>query len=437
MGERAPWGAFPKVVRNGDLGALQNEPEYLAAKGGDREAALNLVDRLMTDDTVNQVKALIGNARPVLLPVLAVEDAGTNKIPLAMAEVLADRLSLSVELGIVQREKVSRTGAGSDHRLAFNPTFEGVVQPGEKYLILDDTLTMGGTLASLRGYVENRGGEVVAASVMTAHPGAVELAAKSAMLGAIAQKHGPAMDIFWKETFGYGIDHLTQGEAGHLKAAPSVDAIRTRIVEARNAGFERLDAGRTQTSAGVAQHVGLTDPGGGEGVLEAAQTAETEQQAMLGAAPVEQTYHAALASYVEAKHYQVKRLEGRLENMIEQQEARLQQTQARAPGLLSRPGAKRAWQAQQAQQQARLHTLHNRLEAVREIKDGMGIHGPRVEEMATRKMRAENPELASGWDAMREAARKHEVLMRQKEREKERTQTQERGRSQSLSRPPG
>jgi len=158
MGERAPWGAFPKVVRNGDLGALQDEPEYLAAKGGDREAALNLVDRLVTDETVSQIKAIIGDDRPLLVPVLAVEDAGTNKIPLAMAEVLADRTGLDVELGIVQREKVSRTGTGSDHRLAFNPTFEGSVQPGQKYLILDDTLTMGGTLASLRGYIENRGG---------------------------------------------------------------------------------------------------------------------------------------------------------------------------------------------------------------------------------------------------------------------------------------
>ena len=154
---------------------------------------------------------------------------------------------------------------------------------------------------------------------------------------------------------------------------------------------------------------------------------------MLGAAPVEQTYQAALASYVEAKHDQVERLEDRLETMIEQQEARLQRTQANTPGLLSRPGTRRAWQAQQAQQQARLQTLHNRLDAVREIKEGMGVHAPRVEELATRKMRTENPELASDWDAMREAARKHEILMRQKDKEKERTQTQERGRSQSLS----
>ena len=125
MGERAPWGDFPKVIRNGDLGALKDEPEYQAAKSGDHEAALNLVDRLLTEETVSRIKAVIGDDRPLLLPVLAAEDAGNNKIPLAMAEVLADRLGLDVERGIAQREKVGRTGAGSDHRLAFNPTFEG------------------------------------------------------------------------------------------------------------------------------------------------------------------------------------------------------------------------------------------------------------------------------------------------------------------------
>ena len=61
-----------------------------------------------------------------------------------MAEALADRLGLDVELGIIQSDKVGRTDTGADHRLAFNPTFEGDVKQGQKYLVVDDTLTMGG-----------------------------------------------------------------------------------------------------------------------------------------------------------------------------------------------------------------------------------------------------------------------------------------------------
>jgi len=197
----------------------------------------------------------------------------------------------------------------------------------------------------------------------------------------------------------------------------------------------RADARRTQqpASAGFATSTTSRTDAAGDGLLAAAEATEAEQQAALEAAPLDQTYQEALALYVQAKHDQVERIEDRLENLIDRQQARLQQTQANQPGLLTRPGAKRAWQNQQMQQQARLQSLHVRLEAVREIKEGMGLHSPKVEELATRKMRAENPELASDWDAMREAARRHQALLRREEQEKKQAQTLERpGRSQSL-----
>jgi hypothetical protein len=196
----------------------------------------------------------------------------------------------------------------------------------------------------------------------------------------------------------------------------------------------RADARRIQpASAGFATSTTSRTDAAGDGLLAAAEATEAEQQAALEAAPLDQTYQEALALYVQAKHDQVERIEDRLENLIDRQQARLQQTQANQPGLLSRPGAKRAWQNQQMQQQARLQSLHVRLEAVREIKEGMGLHSPKVEELATRKMRAEKPELAADWDAMREAARRHQALQRREEQERKQAQALERpGRSQSL-----
>ena len=196
----------------------------------------------------------------------------------------------------------------------------------------------------------------------------------------------------------------------------------------------RADARRIQpASAGFATSTTSRTDAAGDGLLAAAEATEAEQQAALEAAPLDQTYQEALALYVQAKHDQVERIEDRLENLIDRQQARLQQTQANQPGLLSRPGAKRVWQNQQMQQQARLQSLHVRLEAVREIKEGMGLHSPKVEELATRKMRAEKPELAADWDAMREAARRHQALQRREEQERKQAQALERpGRSQSL-----
>ncbi|EPG9766618.1 phosphoribosyltransferase [Escherichia coli] len=412
--ERAEWGSFPSVIRNADLGALAKEPEYQAAKSGDMTAALDLVDRLMTDDTVERLSEMLHGRNPKVVPVLAVEESGTNKIPLAIAHVLADRLGLSVETGVVQIERVHRTNAGADHRLAFNPVFEGSVERGQSYIVVDDTLTMGGTIASLRGFLENRGGDVIAAAVMTAHAGALDMAVKPKMLTAIAEKHGTAMDSFWKENFGYGIDKLTQGEAGHLRAAASVDAIRDRISAARNEGSQRLDGLRTSAPSVPSSAESIS----GDISLEAdAQSVEREQQALLESAPVEQVYQETLATYVQAKHDQVERIEDKLENLIEQQQVRIQQSRASQPGMLSRPSTKANWQAQQIQQQSRLQGLQGRLESVRELKESMGVHGPRVDELATRKLRIEHPGMATAFDDSQAARRVHQALMAKQEKE--------------------
>ncbi|OLL27295.1 hypothetical protein BTH42_33735 [Burkholderia sp. SRS-W-2-2016] len=178
-----------------------------------------------------------------------------------------------------------------------------------------------------------------------------------------------------------------------------------------------------------------------DSLLERAEEAQTEQQAALETSPLASEYSAALAAQIEAKQDQAARIEDRLEGMIEQQETRLMQIEGKQPGLLALPGQRSRWQSQVEQQQALLQRLHTRLENVREIKEGMGVHAPRIEELATRKLRAEQPELAEEWDEMREAARRHQALMRKNEQERRQQLARERagdegqgiGRSRSLN----
>ncbi|WP_367899697.1 IncP plasmid survival protein KfrC family protein [Xanthomonas oryzae] len=177
-----------------------------------------------------------------------------------------------------------------------------------------------------------------------------------------------------------------------------------------------------------------------DSLLEQAEEAQIVQRATLETSPLESEYSAALAAQIEAKQDQAARIEDRLEGLIEQQESRLMQIEAKQPGLLALPGQRARWQGKVQQQQALLQRLHTRLENVREIKEGMGVHAPRIEELATRKLRAERPELAEEWDEMREAARRHQALMRKKEQERRRQLARERagedgqglGRSRSL-----
>jgi len=238
---RAEWGDFPPVIRNG-LSMLSREPEYIAAKAGDWEAAVTLVYRLMTVDMVESVRALTGDDPDArIVPIQAQESTGRNKIPLAVAEVLAHQLDIGVEHGICQVDRVFRTGASADHRLAFCPNFQGDVVPGRSYIVVDDTMTMGGTIAELRGYIMSNGGKVPGAAVMAAREGAVSLPVKQKMLDAIRQKHGEQVNEFWKQEFGHGLEKLTQHEAGHLRAASSFESIRDRIAAARDAAGRPAD----------------------------------------------------------------------------------------------------------------------------------------------------------------------------------------------------
>lgn len=245
--ERAPWGNFPPVIRCGDLGMLKGDVHYEAAKGGSTADALAMVQAHITDEFLSSIAQLAGGQNPRLVPVLAQEQAGRNKIPLALATCLGDALELEVDTDIVQVVRAFRTNKGADHRLAFCPAFDGPVQAGQPYIIMDDTLSMGGTLAALRGYIENRGGRVIGACALTAHPGALNLPVTQSMLDRIAAKHGDGMNDYWIEEFGYGIDQLTQGEAGHLRAAASVEQIRDRITAARNAA---VASGNAPAAAG-------------------------------------------------------------------------------------------------------------------------------------------------------------------------------------------
>lgn len=173
-----------------------------------------------------------------------------------------------------------------------------------------------------------------------------------------------------------------------------------------------------------------------DSLLERAREVQEEQAVAVESSPLESQYNAALAAEIEAKHGQAERIEDRLEHLVEQQASRLQQTQARQPGMLTLPGARARWQDNVQQQQASMLRLQGRLELVREIKDGMGLHGPKLEELAARKLRHKDSELAEGWDELREAQRLHQLHLRRTEQEKrqalEREQRQAQGGGRTL-----
>jgi len=103
------------------------------------------------------------------------------------------------------------------------------------------------------------------------------------------------MDEYWKQEFGYGIDQLTQGEAGHLKAAQSVDAIRNRIAAARDKAGHQVGAGAaTPTQSPESQKTGLKNQSQAEGLAN-------DQASLAESAEIEKRYDAVFQNYLEAK----------------------------------------------------------------------------------------------------------------------------------------
>jgi predicted RNase H-like nuclease (RuvC/YqgF family) len=171
----------------------------------------------------------------------------------------------------------------------------------------------------------------------------------------------------------------------------------------------------------------------GDSLLERANAEQAEQAALLNAPSVDSQYAAALASQIESKHGQVERIEDRLESLIEQQSSRLQQSRSQQPGIISLPSTKAKWQQQLQQQQSTMQRLQGRLEVVREIKDGMGVHGPVIEELAAKKLRREDPGLAGDWDDQQTTIRSHQALQRKKEADQRQQHAKSLGPTQSLT----
>ncbi len=231
----------PDAIIGSTLGSASKHPDYAAAKAGDIEAAVRVAQSLVSPELVAQVKAAIGNTRPRVVPVVAEEAAGRNKIPLTAAEVLAGQLGLDVETGIVQANRAHRTGLDGLDRIFAPVDFAGAVVPGP-YLLVDDTLTQGGTFAALASHIRDGGGTVAGVVALTGKQYSAKIQPSPETLTSLRQKHGDLEDQFRAAT-GYGFDALTESEARYLARYEPADRLRDRIsAEGRRAG-QRADQG--------------------------------------------------------------------------------------------------------------------------------------------------------------------------------------------------
>ena len=252
---RVAWRGFPDAVLLADESMTKQHPAYPAAKAGDAAAATNLVHALVDDRGIRAVRRLLGSVeavRPVLVSAHAYEREGVNAIPAALARLLSERLRIPFHTAIVQTNVVGHTGASGYGRLARQAAFGGEVEKGREYMMVDDFIGQGGTLANLRGRIMKQGGRVIGAVGLTGKHYSATLNPSEEQLDELKQKHGPDFEKWWREHFGHAFDCLTQSEARYLARSPDADTIRDRLAAAERQGGGR---GRWRSPREQRQHV--------------------------------------------------------------------------------------------------------------------------------------------------------------------------------------
>lgn len=233
---RTPWNRFPDVLIHASESTVKKHPAYEAAKSGDDVAATHLVLTCLNLAQVVALNQLVAGKRPTLVSAHAMERHGVNAIPEVFADELGRLLSWPVDTGIVQTNVVSHTGANGFWRLARQAEFDGTVQAGCDYVLVDDFVGMGGTLANLKGHIETLGGNVLAAVALTGKTHSAKLAPTPERLNELRKRHGTEFENWWIGHFAHSFDALTESEARYLARTETADTIRDRIAEAEQTG---------------------------------------------------------------------------------------------------------------------------------------------------------------------------------------------------------
>lgn len=233
---RTPWQVgFPDALILHRAEEVQQHADYRAAKAGNTEAAVRLLCDLISDADIDKISMMIANTVDIVVAVHAVEQSGLNKIPVIFAAYIAHRFDVKADKDIVQVCQVNRGGGDGVVRLARPVPFDGAVEAGKRYLLVDDTLTQGGTLAGLKGYIEIHGGKVVGVAALMGKQYSAKLALQAETLTNLCHYAGIKFERWWNEAVGYPFDRLTESEARYLTTLirkSDADSVRNRIIAA-------------------------------------------------------------------------------------------------------------------------------------------------------------------------------------------------------------
>jgi len=205
---------------------VKNHPDYQLAKSGHYENAVLLAQFFINESIILKLDNNYKN--PIILPIMAEEKQGKNAIPMGMADVINRYTDFQVSENIYQTNKAGHTGANGWHRITTPALFMGDVVIDAEYLILDDFIGMGSTLANVKSFIENAGAKIAGFEVLTGKLQSSQLYLRNQTLNNLREKHGQFEKEF-KEIVKFDYSGFTESEARYKRRAKTVDRIRNQL----------------------------------------------------------------------------------------------------------------------------------------------------------------------------------------------------------------
>ncbi len=221
----------PDAIIGNPIGAGKASVDYVAAKAGDKVAALRLAQTLVTLELLAKITDQIGSSKPIVAGVVSIEETGRNKLPSAAAAVIASKLGLELDDIVLQANCPMRTSMSGLDRIFSPPEFDGQIEPGTSYLLVDDTLTQGATFAAMASHIRTMGGDVAGIVALTGKSYSARIKGSPETLANLREKYSDLEPNF-KAATGYGFDGLTQSEARYLANFEPAVTVRDRLAQA-------------------------------------------------------------------------------------------------------------------------------------------------------------------------------------------------------------
>ena len=196
---------FPKGYGHTSIAYLKRCPGFEDAKKGNIFAARSVVGRCIKENRLLALREKFSDA--ALLPVLS-----NNALPLALAQAIG----LPIWEDVCLLHTIQRKNLRGFEWLIHKPRFSGYVKEGMAYILVDDVITQGGTIAALRKHVISHGGKVVAVVALAYAIGSHDIAPTKSNIECLKVRLRHSAHIFQAIGLVDSFEELTNAQVKYL-----------------------------------------------------------------------------------------------------------------------------------------------------------------------------------------------------------------------------